>query len=461
MPTLVITDIPRISALLERLAAKRGNLAVVSEIHRGIEELDRLKPNLIVIQNHLSGLSADIVQKHLKSRLGRRKVRFALISPSDSLDIVSSTRFEAIIDPTQDDAALEASIQALFAAPERPARKQAPVSSILELPSLTEREPELPGLHAEAAPSEPPELETDEAHAPLKPAATALQPAAVLPPVAELLRDDDAESTTPATYDRPRRPNQSIVSAFSQHLDNRADQLPTAKVTPNEREEELAIRDLHLEPHLITDYDAAPPVYRRTGFWVLCGTIALVVAITLFQHRDNTRKPVVVSDKPAPPAQTQRSAPALATVPAAPLAQPAPPATPAAPAPSGVLQSHGEGRPKKLPSFIPQAGLDQASSKENPGWEIYRGQAYEYRVFRERDTTVKAIQVIDRSGVGIQDSFYVAILKELAGVTAMRPSASEIKEGYEIRRGEANGLQLVQYRDAQGGRLRGIVITWP
>ena len=69
--------------------------------------------------------------------------------------------------------------------------------------------------------------------------------------------------------------------------------------------------------------------------------------------------------------------------------------------------------------------------------------------------------MIDRSGAGIQDAFYISVLKELAGATAMRPTSSEIKEGYEIRRGTVAGLELVQYRDAQGGRLRGFVVTWP
>ena len=150
MTTLVITDIPRISALFEQIAAQRGDLVVVSEIHRGIEELDRHKPGLIILQNHLSGLSADIVQKHLKSRLGKRKVRFALISPSESLDVELSARFEAILDPALSDEQLEQILEPLLLQPERPARTgSAPVTSILELPPITEQEPELPGLQAE------------------------------------------------------------------------------------------------------------------------------------------------------------------------------------------------------------------------------------------------------------------------------------------------------------------------
>lgn len=43
----------------------------------------------------------------------------------------------------------------------------------------------------------------------------------------------------------------------------------------------------------------------------------------------------------------------------------------------------------------------------------------------------------------------------------MHTISSEVKEGYEIRRGTVAGLELLHYRDAQGGRLRGVVISWP
>ena len=66
MDILAITDIPRMTALFERLARQIPGLTVVSEIHRGIEELESRKPELVFIQNHLAGLSADILHKHLK-----------------------------------------------------------------------------------------------------------------------------------------------------------------------------------------------------------------------------------------------------------------------------------------------------------------------------------------------------------------------------------------------------------
>ncbi|MGB4598548.1 MAG: hypothetical protein WBI04_01060 [Trichlorobacter sp.] len=440
MTTLVITDIPRISALFEQIASRRGGLVVVSEIHRGIEELDRHKPGLIILQNHLSGLSADIVQKHLKSRLGKRKVRFALISPSESLDVELSARFEAILDPALSDERLTQILEELLSQPERAARSTGtPVSSILELPPIRQQEPELPGLQPEPPPNLAGAADMVQISSPPPPtSATDLSAAAPLP---------DQSLPEPATYDLPRRANSSIISAFSQHLDHTAAELAPDPTRFSDRDNDLAIRDLHRQPHLLQDEQRpATPFFRRTGLWLLSGTVVVVIIITLIQQRPGSSRKT----------DTEAPAPALPVEPAA----VAPPPTPA-PIGHRGLQSHGAGRPRALPSFIPQAGIDRSYTKDNPGWESYHGQASEYRIFREKDNAIKAVQVIDRSGAGIQDAFYISVLKELAGATAMRPTSSEIREGYEIRRGVVAGLELVQYRDAQGGRLRGFVVTWP
>ena len=114
MIILAITDIPRLVNLFERLAQQHHGLVVVSEIHRGIERLKSIQPDVVIIQNHLAGLSADILHKHLKSRLGHRKVRFVLISTSDLLDVELSSRFEIIIDPALVDEQIEQQMQRLF-----------------------------------------------------------------------------------------------------------------------------------------------------------------------------------------------------------------------------------------------------------------------------------------------------------------------------------------------------------
>ncbi|MDK9718927.1 MAG: hypothetical protein OEL57_13650 [Trichlorobacter sp.] len=422
MQILAITDIPRMTAFFERLVQQHPDLVVVNEIHRGIEELESRKPEVVIIQNHLSGLSADILHKHLKSRLGQHKARFGLISTSAALDVDTSAQFETILDPALDDTQLEQAIQRILQR-QPPAKKQgiAVLNQPAAKPDAPEQEPALP-----SQPDQPP-LSSSAA-----------------------VGADEEQPATPLTYEMPRRTGLSIISDFSKQLDTRSDTLqPEPVAAPfSHRERELQVRDLHQEPHLIVDFEEPQPWYRKTPFILISVTLVVVVAVSLFQHRSSRTTT-------APNTATEPKT-ATATPP-----QAAPSATPQPELKPPPLASHGNGRLRSLPTFIPKDGLDPGYGKDNPGWENYRGQTNEYRIFREKDGAIKAIQVIDRSGAGIQESFYTTILKELAGATVMRPTSSEIKEGYEIRRGDLAGLQLVQYRDAQGGRMRGFVITWP
>lgn len=415
MNVLAITDIPRMTALFERLAEQHPGLSVVNDIHRGIEELETRVPAVVIIQNHLAGLSADILRKHLKSRLGHHKTRFALISTSPALDVETSAHFEVILDPALSDVLLEQAVQSLFRQP----------SGQKEKAQLQqETAPELSSREQEPAPPGP-------------------VPGPLLP----------EQYTAPITYELPRRPGISIISDFSKKLDSTEDTLQPEETMFAHHTHESGIRNLQREPDLITDFEEPPPWYRRTGTLLVIATLAAVVAVSLFQHRTDR---TAAEKEPAPAA----SPPVATPVPLSPAADATNP-TPPPPAARQPLTSHGKGRLRALPGFIPNEGHDLGYSREHPGWENYRGQTSEYRVFREKDGSIKAIQVIDRSGVGIQESFYISILKELSGAAAMRPTSSEIKEGYEIRRGELAGLQLVQYRDAQGGRMRGFVVTWP
>lgn len=419
MQIVAITDIPRMTAFFERMVQQYPDLIVVNEIHRGIEELENRKPEVVLIQNHLSGLSADILHKHLKSRLGPNKARFGLISAAATLDVAISAQFETILDPALNDTQLEQALARILQRQPPPGPRD---STTLNQPAV-----------ASAIPDQDPEPALQQQLIP----SVAAAPAAA----------DDEPPADPLTYEMPRRPGLSIISDFSKQLDTRSDAVRTEPALFAEREQELRIRDLHQEPHLVTDFEEPQPWYRKTPFILVSVTLVLVVAISLFQHRASLPPKAAPAAKPSPAA----TPPAAVTAPAV---QPQPDL-------KQGLSSHGAGRPRNLPSFVPREGRDPGYGKENPGWENYHSQTSEYRIFREKDGTIKAIQVIDRSGAGIQESFYISILKELAGATTMRPTSSEIKEGYEIRRGDLAGLQLVQYRDAQGGRMRGFVITWP
>ncbi len=429
MELLVITDIPRMTVLFERVALSCPGLTLVNDIHRGIEDLDRRRPDLVIFQNRLSGLSADILHKHLKSRLGSRKTRFVLISTSEALDVDLSARFDAILDPALDDTQLEQTIVKLIGLT---SPQDGPLSSETAVTAAEQSEPAI----SEEQPV---------------PVADAEQAARVFPLTlpADLQREKEEPSEAPLVYELPRRPVRKIISEFSQQLEQQSADHLQQPVQPEVYEEPPVLRDLHQMPHLIADSDLVRPWYRRTAPLLVGVTLVVVVAVSVLQYRTgktpDEQPPVAKAEGAA--VQQPVSSSRVGTSATDPARQ--------------NLASHGGGRPRDLPGFVPRDGHEPAYGKQHPGWELYLGATSEHRVFREADGIIKALQIIDRSGAGIQESFYTSVLKELAGATAMRPTSSEVKEGYEIRRGEVAGLQLVQYRDAQGGRLRGFVITWP
>ncbi len=433
MNLLVITDIPRMSIFFDQLAQQHHNLIVTGDIQRGLKELENLNPDLVIIQNHLYGLSADILLNHIKLRMGADLPRLGLISQSDSSETELLSQFDLILNPAWSDEQLEQRINSLFTG--RIPQQEADITETNETPTVSAFVLQ--------------EFTTD------KPLSEQQSPPAQQPVVIDKPENNtsvsDHTEPEPIVYEYPRRVKPEIVSEFSKKLDLSDRNIKKEPEPFADREQQLRIKDFHNIPHTSSGNRDSVAWYRSTTALLAAVTIVVVVSVSVYQHRQQFF------------GSGQSTQPVAKKQPIAEVVSPPAPATPKqmqTPAQPQIL-SHGSGRPHSLPGFVPKEGLDPGYGKEHPGWELYRGLTNEYRVFRDKDKTIKAIQIVDRSGAGIQESFYTGVLKELAGVTAMQPRASEIKEGYEIRRGEAAGLELVQYRDAQGGRIRGIVITWP
>lgn len=431
MTVLVITDIPRMIDLFERLTRDRGDLVAVSDIHRGVEEMDRLKPAVVIIQNRLSGLSADILLKHLKSRIGSRRCRFVLIGSPENPGVEGAGTFDEIMDPSRSDDELRSVLDAVIRAAASPPG-------------------ETPERHAEetGAPSG-----ADRFFREFPPESAAAPDTDRQPAAGEAHQPNDGEDIPEySTYERPRRTKRPVTSDFSRQLDSSSEELAAPEEVvppplPGYQRAPFRLRD----DLAITDIEETAPWYRRGWVVIPVFTLAVVLAVTFYQSRRSTDVPTARPKEPAAPVTAEAVRPAATSQTARSSASGA----------AAAFTSHGTGRPRELPAFVPRDGHDKNYAKDHPGWERYQGQAHEYRVFREKNGTIRSIQVLDHSGAGIQESFYITMLKEVAGAAAMRPVSSEIKEGYEIRRGEVGGLQLVQYRDAQGGRLRGVVVIWP
>lgn len=463
---LLITDVARLRKIFSRLADDKSiRLRVVNNLEKGGEEIALEKPSCVFVQTHLSGLSADIILMHLKKRLGRKRTRFVLIAAPDQVNDAILKPFHGWLDTSQDDAGLLSALKAVIKPPSAARGKQA------ETPSPQPPEPVMAAAPADAAVSPQPA----DAIPPSEQTAMTVSATAEPPPPLQIPAVPAAESSASLeergiTYSG--RSKLSVYSEFNSSFDSAVNAAPE----PEPVHESAALHEPHWADEAIETADISPSRSKRATFLLwLIPVVVIVVIVTIMQQRRTPAPKVAVA--PPPPAATAQ--PPKAAIPGgqpaqAPVAAPQAAAQPQAMSDKAVIselagnapvrndqkQSAASGRPKTLPDFIPRYGYDKEYSAANPGWERYKGQVTEFKVFREQGS-IKAIQVIDRGGNGVPESFMKAVMHQLVKNPVFAVEASEKKEGYEVQRGQAAaGLKVVYYRDEQGGRLRAFVMTW-
>jgi len=474
---LLITDIPHIRQVFLRLADDRDlPLRVASSLEKGAEEIVADKPAMVFVQTHLSGLSADILLMHLKKLLGRRRTRFVLLGARDQVSDSGIKLYHSYIDTSLDDQALLDEINAAVAtlSPKRKKTGAAPLKKA-DVTTATNRNEIAELLHEEPAGN----VTEDISEVSLTEAAA--QVAEAEAEARERVSEPSMEEQGVVYAPRPRM---SVYSGFSGAFDNAVNNISETEV-PNASlpEQEDAWKSVRTEPV------AAVPLRshsKRNAFllWAV-PLVAVVIGITLWQHRGSTPKSVNLSPaspnqtvaKPAPSlsatSQSAKASPSSAPATQAGAAKPqtapvGPPGDKAAQISVAGSQSSKQQnvpasvvpRPTALPGFIPRTGLDKEYGVANPGWERYKGVVTEFKVYRE-GAAIKAIQVIDRGGQGIPDVFMKSALEQLAKTSSIAQVSQEKKEGYEIQRGQVAGnLSVVFYRDVKGGKLRAFAVTW-
>lgn len=472
---LLITDVPRLRKIFSQLADDKGiTLRMAPSLERGSEELIARKPTMVFVQTHLSGLSADILLMHLKKQLGRKRSRFVLLSPPSQVSADTIKLYQGHIDTSLNEKALLEDIRRIIA-------------------TLTPQKGRS-GLGAALAVEDIVATSTTVQASPL--GAPGVEPAAGLLREPEPVQDILAVAALPAPPAEPSLADQGITyaprsrvkvySEFTSSFDSAVESMQEPELPAETAQHSFSGWDME---HLET-IEPEKRLSRRFSFllWMAPVLVAAVV-VTVIQNRKPEQKTVAVITEPPPKqvkAALQPAAPAQppAVTTPKPAVSPVTPVAGASPktavdsAPplsdKAVLsdlaenRSHTEAptpgqtasRPGKLPDFIPRYAMDKHYSAANPGWERYKGQVTEFKVFREKES-IKAIQVIDRGGDGVPESFMKAALRQVAKKPAFVLESSEKKGGYEIQRGHINGnLKVVYYRDEQGGRLRAFVMTW-
>lgn len=469
---LLITDVARLRKIFSRLTEDKNiRLRVVNNLEKGGEEIAIEKPDVVFVQTHLSGLSADILLMHLKKQLGRKRSRFVLLaSPGQTSDTILKP-YQGWLDTSAEDSQLLSGLHQLLA-------------TLLSKPKKDE----------EAVIEEP--VATDD----FKPqaASTAEQsgfigaasvPEAVQPQ--HINSEFQLPAAVPVTADEPSLEEQGITYAPRQRLkiysefNSSFDNAVSSTREPETLEQATPSLAHDWLAESIDTVETEPIRSKRGTFllWLAPVVIAVVVITYLQQQRTATEqeppaaktapaavvKPAVQTPAPKVPAPDPAKVPAAATVapPAAPLDQDRMSDKAVL---TAIAENRGSKSPplpaspgtrlKSLPDFIPRYGFDKQFGTANPGWERYKGQVTEFKVFREGQA-IKAIQVIDRGGQGVPESFMKGALRQVVKNPALKTDSSEKKEGYEIQRGHiADNIKVVYYRDENGGKLRAFVMTW-
>jgi CheY-like chemotaxis protein len=464
---LLITDVARLRKIFSRLTEDKNiRLRVVNNLEKGGEEIAIEKPDVVFVQTHLSGLSADILLMHLKKQLGRKRSRFVLLAASGEMNDAISKSYQGWLDTSTDDSRLLSDLQQLLLTLlNKPKKGEEPV---LQKPaSSTEYNPQPENFTDSPAPSD-----LSPVSAPL--AGSDMQLQATGPVVSELSLEEQGLTYAP-------RQRLRVYSEFNSSFDSAVSTTPE----PESLEQATPASSYDWRDDRIDTVEAKPLRSKRNTFLLwLAPVVIIVIVITYLQQQKPTAKQEPATVQTAPAAVVKPVAlPSAASAPPtdSPKAPVAPTAAPAA-APhdqdrmsdkavlSAIAENRGSkkaapaptpgARPVNLPDFIPRAGYDKQFSAANPGWERYKGSVTEFKVLREAQA-IKAIQIIDRGGQGVPESFMKGVLRQVTKTPNFKTETAEKKEGYEIQRGSvADNIKVVFYRDENGGRLRAFVLTW-
>ncbi|GLI37717.1 hypothetical protein KI811_07170 [Geobacter hydrogenophilus] len=449
---LLIADQDRLEKLFDFVSdSPQIHFRISRSLRQGSQDIADEAPDILFVQNHLSGLSGEIIARHLIGQVEGVRPQVVLFGemaqqPPDQGPL------DACLDIARTDEELTAAVIGIIS--ELPAPPP-PV----EIPSSVEAEEQAPA----PSPTEQPVTASP---------ATDAEPSITEPPI-------PATDTVVDTFGRQGSP----VSPFDEKLATVIEQ--TAEPVP--------LAEMEDTVSLTAGADVARPsasTRPRIGrketkltklIWIGLAALAVVAVGTIMLLTPETPSPkqalrpaalpaapapknIVPTPQPpapaAPPTAAQTSSPG-ATAPAA-----TPPKIPAQPQPQRPPQAATPPQPAvgtggglaQLPSFVPREGHDRDYGKSHPGWERYKGARTEFKVYRE-GTVIRAVQAIDRSGVGIPESFLRGALSQMSTSREFTLDSTETQGKFRVEKGTVKGGgRLVVYRTVPKGAIRAFVV---
>ncbi|TWJ18968.1 hypothetical protein [Geobacter argillaceus] len=410
LTAILIADQQRLHALVAASLGGSGvQLTIISSLASGIEQAVATPPDLLFVQGRLSGLSAEIVSRHVATHVDQARTKLIIfVEPGEEPALA---RPQLHLDLALPDSALESMISALVKSAQPAAATGG--DEFIPDPALAGQRPS----HDATAP------------------ATASQESAGMSPL------PSTEST--------------VATRFEEELDTelarREEDLRPVKV------------QVHAEPELqrsgqprVGQAEANELASKSRRRAVVIVAVVLLLAATIAVVQQMPASKTSAPGKPPatiPSAVPTRSKPAPASTKTVPL----PPTTSPPPAPAAKAKPI-EALRDPLPSFVPGDRRDVAYAAANPGWERYQDAGHEYKVFWENGK-LKAVQVIDRSGSGLSPTFFTTAMKELAGVRDYQLVSREVKDNYLVKKGTMGKTgSIIIYKNKADSVLQAFVI---
>lgn len=421
LKALLIADQQRLHALVAASLGGSGvQLTIISSLASGIEQAIATSPDLLFVQGRLSGLSIEIVTRHVASHVDQeRTISVIFVDPGEDPGAIAPNQI--CLDLALPDATLENRIAALVKAAQ-PLATELPVAS---------------------SPSSPPPDEF------IPDASPAVVTSAREVPAASLEGSARADGLSDPAH------GSSVATRFEAELDTelarRSEESAPIAAPEAKRPAESQTR--------VGQAEAAELAARSRRRIVTAATVVVLVMVlavlATFYPPSRTAAP-----KGATPAK-QAPPPATAQIPT--TKQPAP-VQKAGPAPAGAGSAPAAAtRPPEplrdpLPSFIPADRRDPAYAAANPGWERYQDSRQEYKVFWEGGKLM-ALQVIDKSGSGLPAPFFTKSMQELAGVRDYRLTSKEVKDNHLVKKGTLGRAgSIIIYKNKADSVLQAFVI---
>lgn len=386
------------------------------------DDITAAPPAILFLQNRLSGLSAEILCRHIRSQLKDHENTTIVVLSESVTDVTD----DVTIATTVTDEELQQAVVEIMTKALRSATKQ----DLLETEQLLVESPAVT----------PAAGQTEE---------EASFTARNLPETEDTVSLGDAEAT----------PVEEVAQAAPLKFHEELDSLigTPSPPPPVEAADATFPQAAKTVGELLQR-----PATRRMGLrWLVICAAAFVAALTLyFLTRGAPRPDLTKSAATVQSGERGISAkpetPALPAVPAV-----APPAGGhASTAPPEPAQAEKSIRKTELPRFIPSQSAVKGYGDANPGWEKYLTSDFEFRVFR-KGGEIKALQAIDRTGKGMSRSFFTRAILEMADVRDYRLQTKEIKGEYLIKKGTlAGNASVILYKKKDDTQLRAFVIHY-